>query len=911
MPKKPLRARLVAGLLFVSTCLAQATTLTLDVPSSRSPIDVEAIADQAVRRFGKNLAVLTARQREFAARAGRGLPVLTQPVSVIVLRDGRAAPPSEGRGRGAGITLTFSSNPARQFPADYRALLEAVFAKAEARMTSVFGDPSVGGEVLVSNYDADIGERDAVAGGYYLYDAGSGLQEIRFPVYSDAVGIKPEVAAVNFVHTLLLAYLGPKKLPYDAWQEGLARAATMVVCRTPGALPAALDADSVEQVLESTYEVGATYDWCNQSALGGPVFIAPNLRSADLPIGGSVGGLYLLRYQMAGSAWQKVLAEYPTFAATFLPRYYVNPGAYTTKAQLAALAQQSLDAIAGANATIEGRGFAAWAKRQWILDTSLVAGPKLLVQPFAIADGLSGSDFGVFGIQAHWFESKANGDESLLKDVSYPIYFSPDYTRIFASAQDDRMDLFGGYGSVAPNFPGSAFNNEPYRVVVDVPVQDRVARCTLPAGAVATAARPTPNNFYGCLTGFPESPDVAYSVRVSWGVGGTSTLPVTHMAFGGLLDPNTFEKTLAGVTIEVLRTSQGATATVLTRKANKGPGPLAVDLVLDGDQSLTLPIAKGINFLSLSGTPIVALLPELLGLDPGATLAARWNPTLSRYTLFPDFGSAPTGGGFYLRSEDSRDVAYESLCPPNTPLSVSLKPGWNMVANPLLEAVDAKDVMVFVTNGFARTWDDAVSAGLIGPAMFSFFPGSPDPVSGAPETGTLLPASSFLVGQPLFVKVLSPDGVTLLFPTSAFRGRAKDPGPSPITWEMSVEVSGAGSTAAARIGRSPQGSVDVRSKLNAELPPGLGGLQVSLRGGARLYQDVRPERKAGTYTIRLEGLRRGERYTVDLSTVRGKPNRYVLWDPRSQARRTCTGDERYEFVARETARTIYITVAQS
>jgi hypothetical protein len=38
-----------------------------------------------------------------------------------------------------------------------------------------------------------------------------------------------------------------------------------------------------EDVLENLYDTGTWYDWFNQRALGGPIFIAPNLRDVPLP----------------------------------------------------------------------------------------------------------------------------------------------------------------------------------------------------------------------------------------------------------------------------------------------------------------------------------------------------------------------------------------------------------------------------------------------------------------------------------------------------------------------------------------------------------------------------------------------------------------------------------------------------
>ena len=147
------------------------------------------------------------------------------------------------RGGSSPITLAFDTSGPRVFPTGYRDLLQSVLDTARPTMDIVFGTPNVGGSVRVRSYDADIGDRDAVAGGIYVPDNGFGEAEIRFPVYSNN-----EAAAVNFLHTLLLAYLGPASYGYDAFQEGLVRAATMRVSRSAGAMPAGLSGSQIAQV---------------------------------------------------------------------------------------------------------------------------------------------------------------------------------------------------------------------------------------------------------------------------------------------------------------------------------------------------------------------------------------------------------------------------------------------------------------------------------------------------------------------------------------------------------------------------------------------------------------------------------------------------------------------------------------
>ena len=53
---------------------------------------------------------------------------------------------------------------------------------------------------------------------------------------------------------------------------------TATIVREPGIQTTlGLDAPGVEADLTATYDVQGSYDWDNQRALGGPVFIAPNL----------------------------------------------------------------------------------------------------------------------------------------------------------------------------------------------------------------------------------------------------------------------------------------------------------------------------------------------------------------------------------------------------------------------------------------------------------------------------------------------------------------------------------------------------------------------------------------------------------------------------------------------------------
>lgn len=857
--------RLGAALAWASAALcAQATVLQVDVTPDGRGTSSE-IVDAAVRKFSRNVAILTANERTGLQRAGRWYGPVSLPISVQLSRYGQPVPPPAASTRGEpAINLIFNSASGRNFPTDYQALLQSIYTTVKPRLDATFGAPSVGGDVTVSNFDADIGDRDAVAGGYYTYDGST--QEIRFPVYSDNLGYKAEVAAVNFVHCLLLAYIGPNTLPADGWQEGLVRAAVMQIVRTPGALPATLDSTALESVLESTYTAGALYDWHNASALSGPTFIAPNLRTDPLPIGGSRGGLYLLRYQMAGGAFEKVLVQYPGFAKSFLAKYYAARNTSGTSSALNALGQAAIDELGGASSTIEGQTFASWALRQRILDFSLQPGVKLAVQAFPITSGLQGSEFGVFGIESHLFRTNTDGTETLLSGDAYPVYWAPDFTRFFTAGQDDKLSFYLGYAAVAPNFPGTAFAGEPYRVAVDVPAQDLVRRIYLPSGAVATASRPTPNNFYGCVTGVNLSPTSSLSVRVTWGGLNQAIVPVTHYAFGGSLDASTFELNQRGVKIELLRTDVDQTSVIYTRFINKGPGALAANLEVGADRTVSLAgISRGLNMIGWIGEPYAGRIPDVLGFD---VLAARWNPTQSRYQFYPTFSSPTLGQGFFVRSEIAAGVNYEAYAPLGTPAAIALKPGWNLVVNPLEAQVALSDVQVITGTDFPRSFSDAVLAKKIGTDVFGFVPGVNDATTGVPETGSMIGITAIGAGRAFYVKCLASEGAMLLLSPSSSASRLSD---GPPKWEIGLRVtSPKGEFANARIGGTPSATRALDASYDSELPPTRGGLQIVLDGNNRLFRDTRGYGRAETYTAKLEGIAKGAKFTLNVDFLTGK-----------------------------------------
>ncbi len=877
----------ITGLL-AGTTLAQ-SGLILDIKPGRGPSEISSDVEDLAARLGRNVAILTRRAR---AERHQTLPVML-PVTVTLRKGGALLLPPKLRGRGDAIVLQFDAT----FPSAYRQLLQDVYQSAKPVMDAVFGSPEPGGIVKVINYDAEIGARDAVAGGIFVPNNGSSQQEIRFPIYSDQSGFKAEVAAVNFVHTLLLAYLGRAPFPNDAWNEGLVRAAVMRVVRTPGALPATLDSNLVEGVLESTYDVGDAYDWCNQRALGGPRFIAPNLVNTNLPDGGSVGGLYLLRYQMAGSTFQKVLVEQPGFISALRTRWATFTGG-TTPPELATLAESALR-DAGGSPNVEGQTFTQWSKRQYLLDTRLNPGLKLMVQPFAIVDGLGGNDFGVFGVQAHYFETKTNGDEALLSGTSWPIFLGPDGGRFFTSAQEDKMDIFAAYGSIAPNFGADAFNNQNYRVIVDIPVADRVARCILPAGAIARPGSEI-SNVYGTVTGLATDALATDRVRVSW-TGGNDQVPVVNGAFGKKIITPSFLQSQR-LSLEVIRTKNNIETIVMRRQVNKGPGAIALDLRPGeeaGPQVIAIP--KGISAIGFSVDPFASTPNDVLGLPAGTYLHARWNPVLNRYDYFPAGGGPRQGAGFFVRSDQNRTASVEGRTTVNAPATIALRPGWNLIANPLRTAVALTNLQVIVTTDFPTSWTEAVGTS-VGRDVFGFTPGANDSISGVPETGSFVAATTLAPGKAYYIRVFAPEGAVLVFPSGT---ASRSAGNQPVQgWSLRSQVLQNGTEAGAWIGQAPGATRSFDRKFDSPLPPTFGGLQVVT--DMALVRDTRAPGQA-QYELRISGLKPGLASSITFSRGDGIPPRLTVKDLQTGAVKFVTAGQSLQFTPGKTTYQFQIT----
>jgi hypothetical protein len=577
---------------------------------------------------------------------------------------------------------------------------------------------------------------------------------------------------------------------------------------------------------------------------------------------------------MGGTAWQKVLAEYPAFTKTFNEAFYLNPSISGDIPALIALAQSVIDNLAGqSNATVEGRSFAEWFRRQFILETNDTLGLKLLVQPIPLPPEPGTSDFGVFLVQATYFETRPGGDEILLSGVSFPIFWSFFFDRIFPSSQEDRMDIGGAYGSVAPNLP-NLHAGQPYRCAVDIPVQDRIARCYLPSGAVATGSNPNPRDFYGTVIGVPGGTGVTIRIRLTVGLTVIDDIPVTNGAFGALIGSSEFLG-YQRLRVEVIRREFGLDTVVIDRRVNKGPGPIGLDMRLgDGDATFSPAggLPKGLSTLGFAVDPYSSLAGQTLGINEGEVLAARWNGSRARYDIYPDTGALVHGNGYFVRMENAQPgYSIVGRTSPGVPIGVALRPGWNLVACPLGTTTPVIQVRVVHSTNFPKDWSEAVGIE-IGTEFFEFTPGVPDAATGAPETGTMTAATSFVPGKAYFVRVLVAEGVTLLFsPTSGTQSFSALAPPHRYSWLVQLTLQDGKYQAVAEAGQTYFGRRGWDPAMDSGLPPSMVGLQLVIEHFEPLYRDIRQWNAADTYMLKAVGLVPGRMYSLRFDYLYGMP----------------------------------------
>jgi hypothetical protein len=139
-------------------------------------------------------------------------------------------------------------------------------------------------------------------------------------------------------------------------------------------------------------------------------------------------------------------------------------------------------------------------------------------------------------------------------------------------------------------------------------------------------------------------------------------------------------------------------------------------------------------------------------------------------------------------------------------------------------------------------------------------------------------AQSFEPGKAYFVRCLAPEGVTMLFFPSA---SILAPGTiaAPTGWRVGATISDSRSNVPVAFGRSNTATSNL-GREDSLLPPRfVSGLYATMEvGNANLYRDLKHTNGRESFSMRLEGLKVGTYYTINLKAELGGTRKFMIRD---------------------------------
>ncbi len=750
----------------------------------------------------------------------RGLIPPHATVSVDSMACASSGYPAPERSRNGVNQLTFSFDAqAGETPwtESQKAYMQVVVNNAIAEINAVYGAPGWSGVVRIVNDDAQMSDRDAVSGGVYVVDR----NVILFPVYNSPISV-----VVNLVHMMIHAWHGPATLYYDAWEEGMARAATMLVAprvaRRAMAQLGLTENDIWQIATDTNFHALPFYDLLNQPSLAHSAFSAPNLRNQPIYIG-QIGGMWLPRYMMAGSAWLKIALDNPTvfssFNAALYARVATDPGVRGRVSDL----RQMLATVAP---TVEGRSCDDWFVRQHVLNNGITPGRK--VYAFVVPIRTSGNLGNTAAVTVMYWQTSSDGTETPLSGTCYPAYWSYDLAEpLYLGEQYETVSIEEGEGNVAPVFDSTAIGGA-QRVWMEFPIASQSTRLAFPAGFLGSSA--APNTLCGVVDGLDTG-----TVEVQAAGMSPVSLPVVRGGFGGSLPAPAFQSP-ARYQFTVKNASG---ATIAVQQLNLGYEQAFVVLEAQEVDTISINIPAGLSLMGLPCWPYVIDSATLLGMPANQLLLARWTPELAqedRYVLYPNTPAFAPGRGFWLKTSTpiARTVTGKVA---QTGAPIALAYGWNMIANPFITTLSRSQLQIRYRNDNPVSYSDAIARQYIGP-MFRY-----NPANGALEqTETLAPFEA------AWVRVFVAEGVTAYARAASRQRQDADRHVAGDGWRLTLTADTGGRRASAVLGGSsiPE---------SVESPPGFEGvlaLTSQPASGGRLATDVRKADQRAIWRLVLE-----------------------------------------------------------
>lgn len=640
------------------------------------------------------------RQVEFLRSAGLMAPDQEVEISQIVLYSDqlvRQIPVYIGRAGGG--HLTFSVDSATWSDSD-RTLLQKFISIAYPAIVKVYSEPAHTATIKIVRDDALI-DRDWFTGGVYEPTK----NQIRLPRYNS-----PKSLQRSLLHLMVHAFHGPAMFYNDSWEEGFARAASVIVGEDIDPKLAAAGLQRMDFITEggdAFYYLMPIYDLLNQPALGNNTFLTTWTEDiADATA--RFGGMLIPRLGMSSTAWLKVHIEASRnrgeqFFARFNELYYVQ---WQMDNRLSGNIPKLKEIASNIVPTVEGLPFDDWYKRQYVLDTSVTIGKKLYayVVP-VVADSTSSDHSTIYVFLMHYITDR-HGDEQPISGYCYPVYWNHLYdTDIWLGAQYEEIEVNDGEGYLAPTFTvGNAGGSQ--RIAMDFTMNDLTNRVFFPMALAGSTT--SESSLYGVVAG-------GASGTVICQVDSDPEKSIT-VKRGGFSTKDQSAATGWSV-ISLDYTGDGRTA---RRYVNKGPGRYAVVIDdLDSVRTVSASFPKGWVMMSVPGTPLDVDHAVALNVNPGTLLLARWQPDILgayKYQMYPVVQPFQPGLGYWMRPKNAFGANVTvKVEDQSAPWRIGLMPGWNQIGCPFLAPVQVSLLQVETGNFDPISFNDARASGIVGP----------------------------------------------------------------------------------------------------------------------------------------------------------------------------------------------------
>jgi hypothetical protein len=554
--------------------------------------------------------------------------------------------------------------------------LTAFLTPAYPILVSLYGPPATTATLTV----VKAGVGDAVEGGEF--DPGTMTLTVE-ALPTDFATTDASHYGLNLLHLLLHAFHAPVLLSFDAWEEGMARAAALVAMTQLRA--------SFDPMRDPLYLL-PTYELLNQPELATAAFFP----RAGIP------QMLLWRLGMATAAWLKLYTQQPNLWVAFNSAYYqratTTPGIAADLAGLKAL-------LAGIVPQVEGQAFYDWYPRQFVLQPTSAAGPRLYLLNTPLHDNAI--------LYAHYFTAQADGTETPLAGTVQLKYWSFDAVPLYA--EEGEQILITAVGDT----PGVGSINPSFYNIGQEPVQRIRIECTL--GALSKSLLfpyfvrgddANEREFFGAVLGADsgslriEVPGLPVTATVTQGAYGQD-LPTGDVKF---FSPVQFTLTVDGIPHTFWR--------------NIGPGIYVALFTVEANRQVTWSqqLPAGLSLVSFPLTPQATDPAPLFGFPEGSTdlQMSWWDPALpgsDRYRRYPDAAlqQPVPGKAYWVRLPTARDVVVTGTRPPDDdPRSVVLQPGWNLVGNTFNAALDPWAMRVEVGT-MTLPLPEAIAQGAVGP----------------------------------------------------------------------------------------------------------------------------------------------------------------------------------------------------